>query len=156
MASYVPPDDSGGNAGNQQPEPEEPIPGWRKPIALVGWGVLIAVLIGLIIWGIIQLAQGPPTPAPVTTTTTTTTTPTTTAAPVVPPNHHRPTHDESTTMTTPSTGTSTTSTTPTSSADTGTPTKNSPSPGAFPHLPSVITLPSLPGLPTEITLPPGL
>jgi hypothetical protein len=33
---------------------------------------------------------------------------------------------------------------------------NSPSPGAFPHLPSVITLQSLPGLPTEITLPPGL
>ena len=27
---------------------------------MVGWGVLIAVLIGLIIWGIIQLAQGSP------------------------------------------------------------------------------------------------
>jgi len=91
MASYVPPGDSGGNARSQEPQPEEPIPGWRKPIALVGWGALIAVLIGLIIWGV-----------------------------------------------------------------TGTPTNNSPSPGAFPHLPSVITVPSLPGLPTEITLPPGL
>ena len=153
MASYVPPENPGGSAGSQQPEPEEPIPGWRKPIALVGWGVLIAVLSGLIIWGVIQLAQGPPTPVPVTTSTTT---PTTTAAPVVPPTQHRPMHDESTITTTPTTDTGTTSASPTSSTDTGTPTNNSPSPEAFPHLPSVITLPSLPGLPTEITLPPGL
>jgi cytoskeletal protein RodZ len=143
MASHVRPDHPGGSAGIQQPLAEEPIPEWRKPIALVGWGVLIAVLIALIIWGIIQLAQGPPTPAQGTTTTpTTATTATTTAAPVVPPTQHRPTHDESTT------------TTPTT--DTGTPTNNSPSPGALPRLPSVITLPSLPGLPTKITLPPGL
>ncbi|HSS24629.1 MAG TPA: hypothetical protein VLL82_09560 [Mycobacterium sp.] len=92
MASHVRPDHPGGSAGIQQPVPDEPTPGWRKPIALVGWGVLIAVLIGLIIWGIIQLTQGPPTPAQVTTTTpTTATTATTTAAPVVPPTQHRPT-----------------------------------------------------------------
>jgi hypothetical protein len=125
MASYVSPGNSGGNAGSQELEPEEPIPGWRKPIALVGWSVLIAVLIGLIIWGDIQLAQGHPPPASVTTTSPPTTTPPTT-------------------------------TTPTSGTDTGTPTNNSPAQGAFPHLPSVITVPSLPGLPTEITLPPGL
>lgn len=49
----------GGNYDGQEPEPEEPIPGWRKPIALVGWGILIAILIGLIIWGIIQLVRAP-------------------------------------------------------------------------------------------------
>jgi cytoskeletal protein RodZ len=141
MASYVPPDDPtvSGNGGGQAPEPDEPIPGWRTPIALVGWGVLIAILLGLIIWGIIQLAHGSPTPAPATTsTTTTTTTPTTTA----------------TATTTPTTGTPTTSTTPASGTDTGTPTSNSRSPGAFPHLPTAITLPPLPGIPTAITLPP--
>jgi hypothetical protein len=78
MASYVPPDDAGGSAGSRRPELQEPIPGWRKPIALVGWGVLIAVLIGLIVWGIIQLIQGPPPPAPVTTPMATTTPTTTT------------------------------------------------------------------------------
>jgi cell division septation protein DedD len=138
MASYVPPDDAGGSAGSR-PELQEPIPGWLKPITLVGWGVLIAILIGLIVWGIIQLVQGPPPPAPVTTPMATTT-PTTTT----------------TTTTTPNMDTSTTSAAPTSSTDTGTPTNSSPSPGAFPHLPSVITLPSLPELPTAITLPTGL
>jgi len=73
MASYVPPGDPGGSAGSQEPESAETVPGWRKPIALVGI-----------------------------------------------------------------------------------PRDNPPSRGAFPHLPSVITLPLLPGLPTEITLPPGL
>ncbi|WP_373200097.1 oligopeptide transporter substrate-binding protein [Mycobacterium marinum] len=71
--------DQGGGYG-QQPPPE-PTPGWRKPLALAGWGVLIAVLIGLIIFGIIQLAHGRPIPASVTKTVTatmTTTTPTTT------------------------------------------------------------------------------
>lgn len=42
--------------GGAQPDPDDPIPGWRKPIALVGWVGLIA----LIVWGIIQLAQGAP------------------------------------------------------------------------------------------------
>jgi hypothetical protein len=155
MASHVPPDDPGGSAGSQLPEPEEPIPGWRKPIALVGWGVLIAVLVGLIIWGIIQLVQDPPASAPVTTTTPkTTTTPTTTAAPVVPPTQ-RPMHGESTTLTTPTTDTATIGLAHFQHRH-RTPTNNSPSPEALPHLPSVITLPSLPGLPTEITLPPGL
>ena len=106
MASYVPQGEAGGSAGNQQPEPAEPVPGWRKLIAFVGWGVPIAVLIVLNFWGVLQLVQGPPTSASVTT-------------------------------------------------DTDTPTIESPSPGALPPLPSVITLPSLQGLPTEIALPPG-
>ncbi|MFZ1177810.1 MAG: hypothetical protein WAO15_16365 [Mycobacterium sp.] len=49
------------------------IPGWRKPIALVGWGALITVLIGLIVYGIVQLTQDRPTPAAVMTTLPTTT-----------------------------------------------------------------------------------
>lgn len=166
MARYAPPDyragdptvygnyDDGGNGGGQEPELDEPIPGWRKPIALVGWGVLTTVLIELIIYGIIQLAHGSSTQEPATTTTTTATTPPSSAAPVVPPTHHRP-HEETTTTTTPTTDTGT----PTMSKETGTPTTNPPSRGAFPRLPSVITLPSLPGLPglpTVITLPPRL
>jgi cytoskeletal protein RodZ len=144
--------------GGADPEPEEPIPGWRKPIALVGWGVLVAVLIGLIIWGIMQLAQGAPPQEPATITTTPRTTPRTTpppssAAPVAPPTLQR----------TPGETTTPTADIPTASTeDTGTPTTttspSAPLPGAFPlpQLPSVITLPALPGLPTEITLPPGL
>jgi cytoskeletal protein RodZ len=137
MAIYAPPRAPGRSAGSQQPEPAAPIPGWRKLIALVGWGVPIAVLIALNLWGILLLAQGPPTSAPVTETTPTT------AAPVVPPTQHRPMPTESTSTTTPT-------------ADTGTPTVDSPPPEAFPEVPSVIASPSPPALPTEITLPPGL
>jgi hypothetical protein len=97
MASYVPLDD----------EPAEPTPRWRKLVALVGWGLPIAVLIALNIWGLLQLAQGPPTSAPVTT-------------------------------------------------DNGTTTIESPSPEASPQLPLVITPPSVPALPSEMALPPGL
>lgn len=94
MARHDPPDYGAGDptaygnygygdqrGGYGQQPPPEPTPGWRKPLALAGWGVLIAVLIGLIIFGIIQLAHGRPTPASVTKTVTatmTTTAPTTT------------------------------------------------------------------------------
>jgi hypothetical protein len=127
-----------------EPELEEPIPGWRRPIALAGWGTLIAILIALIVWGIIQLAQGAPPqePAPILITTppTSTLSPPSSVAPVVPPNP-QPTYRESAPTIT-----------------TEIPTPSTPSPGSFPlpQLPSVITLPALPGLPTEITLPPGL
>ena len=139
--------------GGAYTEPEEPIPGWRKPIALVGWGLLIAILIGLIIWGIMQLVQGAPPQEPPTITTTpgTTTPPPSSAAPVAPPTQRR-TPEETTTA--PAADIPTAST-----EDTSTPTTTvAPSPGAFPlpQLPSVITLPAVPGLPTAITLPPGL
>jgi hypothetical protein len=143
-----------------EPEPDAPIPGWRKPIALVGWGVLIAILLGLIIWGIGQLVDGAAPQEPATTiaptitskTSKTPTTPRSSAAPVAPPTHHS--DEQTTTATTPGTDAPSAST-----ENSGVPTTTStPSPGAFrlPQLPSVITLPSLPGLPTEITLPPGL
>ncbi|SON59234.1 hypothetical protein MSIMFI_00716 [Mycobacterium simulans] len=92
MARYDPPDYGandpsaygnygyGGNQGGygQQPQPE-PTPGWAKPLALVGWGVLIAALIAVIVYGIVELVHGP-SPASVITTTTTTP-PTTTNSP---------------------------------------------------------------------------
>jgi hypothetical protein len=138
-----------------QSDPDAPIPGWRKPIALAGWGVLIAVLIALIVWGIIQLAQGTPPQEPVTgptlvpTTTTARSFNTTTVAP--PPISSEPT------MTAPATEPPSASTEePTPSAGTTTPTTPSSEAYPLPQLPSVITLPPLPGLPTEITLPPGL
>jgi hypothetical protein len=142
--------------GSAEPEPDDPIPGWRKPIALIGWGLLIAVLIALIIWGIIQLVHGTPPREPATTPTPATTTATTrpsSAATTTPPAPQSSVQ----TTTTPTTDAPTASSedTPTSAATT---TPTTPSGGAYPlpQLPSVITLPALPGLPTEITLPPGL
>ncbi|MEK0790900.1 oligopeptide transporter substrate-binding protein [Mycobacterium ulcerans] len=146
MARHDPPDYGAGDptaygnygygdqrGGYGQQPPPEPTPGWRKPLALAGWGVLIAVLIGLIIFGIIQLAHGRPTPASVTKTVTatmTTTTPTTTTAPT-------------------KTTTTTTTTAPTTTTTT---TTNPMSPGAMPTFPSQLT----PSIPTVINLPPGL
>nr|WP_244174477.1 oligopeptide transporter substrate-binding protein [Mycobacterium persicum] len=169
MARYDPPDYGGGDPtvyGNygygdgpggygQQPQPAPSIPGWRKPLALVGWGVLIAALIAVIVYGIIQLAHGRPTPASVTTTVTTTTMPpTTTTAPTT----TTPTTTTTTTTTSPpTTTTTTTSTTTTTTTTTTSPTTTgttgaNPSPGALPTLPPQITLP----IPTVINLPPGL
>jgi hypothetical protein len=139
--------------GGAEPEPDDPIPGWRKPIALSGWGILIAVLIALIIWGIIQLVHGAPPQEPLTPTPATTTTRPSSAATTTPPASQ----SSAQTTTTPTTDAPTASSedTPTSTATT-TPTTRSSQGYPLPQLPSVITLPALPGLPTEITLPPGL
>ena len=115
MARTDPPDYGANDPTGYAAEPEsEPIPRWRKPWALVGVGVLIAVLIGVIIYGLILLSGEDSTPTPATTTTTTTTT---------------------TATTTPTTTTTTGSGTPTTTTTTS-------STGGFPHhLPSEITLP---------------
>lgn len=137
-------------------EPDEPKPGWRKPMALVGWGLLVTVLLALIVWGIVQLIQAPPAEEP-TPGVAPSATPTTARSSPAPS-----TRDQQTTpVTTPETenptaSTETTGAPMTTSAPAAT---SSPAPGGLPvpALPSVITLPSLlPGLPTEITLPPGL
>ncbi|MEZ0349190.1 oligopeptide transporter substrate-binding protein [Mycobacterium sp. pR1184] len=139
--------------GNAEPDPDDPIPGWRKPIALAGWGALIAVLIALIVWGIIQLMHGAPPQEPVTgpTLVPSTTTPrsfnTTSAAPTVSSEPPATTPTDTPTASTEDTPPSTATTTATTSSGDAYP---------VPQLPSVITLPALPGLPTEITLPPGL
>lgn len=130
MTTYAPPRVIHASVRVQEPESEAPIPRWRKLIALVGWGVPISFLIALNLWGILQLAQGPPTSAPVTETTPTST------APVVPPAQHRPLLDESSSTATPA----------------GTPTIDSPPPEAFPEVPTMVTSPPAP--PTEISLPP--
>lgn len=140
-----------------RPGPEDPMPGWRKPIALIGWGVLIVVLIALIVWGVMQLAAGtPPQDSFIRTPTTVTSTrPPTSGA----------THDAPAPATSQSTEpmpssdaptASTEETLPSTTAQTTTTTTPSGETYPLPQLPSVITLPSLPGLPTEITLPPGL
>jgi hypothetical protein len=138
--------------GGVDPEPDDPIPGWRKPIALSGWGILIAVLIALIIWGIIQLVHGAPpqepiTPTPATTTAMTRPSSAATTTPPAPQSTVQTTTTDAPTASTEDSLTATATTTPTT-----------PSTAAYPlpQLPSVITLPALPGLPTEITLPPGL
>jgi hypothetical protein len=147
-----------------EPPVEDPIPGWRKPIALAGWGGLIAILIALIVWGIMQLARGAPPLEPPTVTTIPHTAPkaptpsASSSAPAPAPSaSQQPTPAPTTTLAPPATEypTASTENTPAPRAPI---TTTSPSPGAFqlPQLPSVITLPPLPGLPTEITLrPPG-
>jgi hypothetical protein len=141
----------GDEHGSAPVQPDDPIPGWRKPVALVGWGLLIVVLIALIVWGILQLVHGTPPKEPSTTTPTAVTSRPSTAATAPPP---APQSSEPTT--TPDAPTASTEDTPTSAAPTTTPTTSSGNAYPLPQLPSVITLPSLPGLPTEITLPPGL
>jgi hypothetical protein len=121
-----------------------PTPWYRKPLWLIGWGLLVVVLIGLIVYGITELiheSQGtshtPPTTRntiPSTTTTTTpssatTTTPLTappTSSAAEPPPPQQPTHQ---------------------------PTQQPTHRFHLPPLPSVITIPQIP---TVITLPPGL
>jgi len=97
-----------GNYGPGDPrggQESEPVPRWRKPLALVGWAVLIVVLIGVIIYGSLELMKDqeptPATPSTTTSTTATTSTPTTTATTTTP------------TTTTPETTTTTTTTTST-------------------------------------------
>ena len=108
--------------GQQQPEPGS-TPWHRKPAALIGLGVLAAILIALVIYGIVELTQGvgstspsrssttapavtttePVAPAPATTLTEvpTTSAETTTAPATTPPTststddgrHHHHRHD---------------------------------------------------------------
>lgn len=135
-----------GDASANPPEAfdeSEPTPWYRKPPLLIAWLVFVAILIGLIVYGITELLQGEqgtsPTPsttrtgtttsATTTTTTTTTTTPTTSSA--VEPPAQQPTQQP-----------------------TGQPTQQQPTHRHhLPQVPSVITIP---GVPTVITVPPGL
>jgi hypothetical protein len=126
-------------------EEAEPTPWFRRPVLLGGWALLVVILIGLIIYGIIELIHGDQgtgnipsstsaIPSTTTTTTTTTTTPPTTA-----------------TTTTPATGPTTSSAVEQPPQQ---PTRQPPTHRHhLPPLPSVITIPEVP---TVITLPPGL
>lgn len=135
------------------PEPAEPVdldaepaPWYRRPVMLIGWGLLVVILIALIVYGITELlkeAQGTShtpsqtatTTVPPTTTTTppapseTTTEPPTTSSAVEPPPQptRQPTHQ-----------------------------KPAPAPSTHHHLPPLPSVITIPGMPNPITLPPGL
>jgi cytoskeletal protein RodZ len=97
-------------------EETEPTAWYRRPVVLIGWGLMVLILIALIVYGIIQLVEdqgsgGTPsttttpsltpttttttttTPPPSSTTTTTTTAPPTSSAAVQPPATHQPTQE---------------------------------------------------------------
>ncbi|BBY39405.1 hypothetical protein MMAN_35390 [Mycobacterium mantenii] len=143
----APPPEGFEQAGDVDPfdQEAEPTPWYRKPGMLIAWLVSVVVLIGLIVFGIIELIHGEETVnhTPKTTTSTTTTT----------------------TTTTPTTTATTTTTSPGSSAEqppVQQPTQQQPTGGQtqqpshhhhLPQLPSVITIP---GVPNPVTVPPGL
>ena len=126
-------------------EEAEPTPWFRRPVLLGAWALLVVILIGLIVYGIIELIHGdqgtgniPSSTSAIPSTTTTTTTPPTTA-----------------TTTTPATGPTTSSAVEQPPQQpTHQPTQQPPTHRHhLPPLPSVITIPEVP---TVITLPPGL
>jgi hypothetical protein len=127
-------------------EESEFTPWYRKPVVLIGWGLFVAVLIGLIVYGIIELIHGgngisniPSTSTTIPSTTTSTTTPPTTA-----------------TTTTPTTAPPTSSAVqpPARQPTPQHPTQQQPTHRHhLPQLPSVITIPEVP---TVITVPPEL
>jgi hypothetical protein len=124
----------------------EPTPWYRKPAGLIGWLIAVSILIGLIVYGIMELIGGG---EGTTYTPSTSATPTTTI----------------TTSTPPATTTEPSSTPPTSSSaespaqqptqePTRQPTQQQPTHRRhLPPIPSVITIP---GMPNPVTLPPGL
>jgi hypothetical protein len=132
VARYGPPDDPNNpdnqptayiNYGDQGFPTEEPVPWYRKPVALVAFGALGAVVIALIVYGLVKLITGgtspdtpPATLTPITRTTTSVTAPTTTTANTT----TEPTTTEPTTTTTTTTEptTTTTTTTPTTTTTT--------------------------------------
>ncbi len=124
----------------------EPTPWYRRPVMLIGWVVLVVVLVALIIYGILQLANGnqggsrTPTTSTTPSATTTTMAPTTTTPPTssaVEPAPQQPTYQP-------------TQQQPAQQQ----PTQQQPThQHHLPHLPPVITIPQVP---TVITLPPGL
>ncbi|OBH90193.1 hypothetical protein [Mycobacterium sp. E2733] len=134
--------------GSEQPEAfdgqeSEPTPWYRKPPLLIAWLVFVAILIALIVYGVTQLLQGGQgtSPSPSTSSTTATTTTTTTAP-------------------------TTTTTTPTTSSAVEAPAQQPTQQPTRPpsqqepthkhHLPQVPSVITIPGVPTPITVPPGL
>ena len=144
------------SAEPESPEQESPPDPWyRNRLLLVVWATMVAVLIVLIIYGLIQLSHG--TAGGPTTTTPSTTTPSTT-----------PTRSSTPTTSTTTPPSTTTTPPPPSSTpeeqgppeDNGPPPAQSPAPEEpprhrhhlhMPHIPPTITLPH-----TVITLPPGI
>jgi cytoskeletal protein RodZ len=159
MASYATsasvfeedPVDAEGDAEFSEAE-SAPSPWYRSRVLLALWGLMVAILVVLIIYGLIELSRGG---GGGTSTTTPSTTPTQSS-----------TTTPSTTTTTPPTTSETSETspapppeTPQQTPDQGPPSNTAPAPAPAappshhhhrPHIPSTITLPH-----TVITLPPG-
>ena len=142
MARYGPPDDPNNpdnqptayiNYGDHGPPPGEPLPWYRKPVALVAFGALGAVLIALIVFGLVKLITGgtssdtpPTTLTPITRTATSVTAPTTTTAnTTTEPTTTEPTTTPTTTTTEPTTTTTTITTTTTTEPSVSTSTSTS-------------------------------
>jgi hypothetical protein len=156
MASYGvedarPPDSAGYPGYSQAAEPESPPDPWyRNRWLLAAWATMVAILIGLIIYGLIQLSHGGGGGSSTTTPSTTpnrSSTPTRSSTSTTPP---------STTTTPPEPSSTTEEQEP--SDDNSPPAGEPPAPEEpprhhhhLPHIPSTITLPH-----TVITLPPGL
>jgi cytoskeletal protein RodZ len=107
------------------PPGDEPVPWYRRPAALVGFGALGAVVVALIVFGLAKLITGGDEPSEQTTLTPLTTTSrsvaptTTTSAPETVTETYTPTTTEPTTTTTTTPPTTTTATTsPTTSVST--------------------------------------
>lgn len=127
-----------------------PTPWFRRKSVLIAWVGLIAVMLALVIWGIVQLTSRGPgggSTAPETSSSSTSST------------------SASTTSTTSSSTSATSSTTPSAAPPQQAPPKQPPAQQApepshrhrLPSLPSVITIPPIPRvpeLPTVITIPP--
>jgi hypothetical protein len=130
----------------------EPAPWYRKPVNLIIWAVMVLILIGLIIYGIIELIGGDKgssnTPSSTTATISTTTAPSTTTTSAPPPS------------------TTSTSEPPTSSSSVVPPPTDQPThqpthqptqpPSTHHHLPPLPSVITIPEVPTVITLPPDL
>jgi hypothetical protein len=127
----------------------EPTPWYRKPALLIAWLACVVILIGLIVFGIIELVHGEPStgrvPKTTTSTTPTTTTSTTSTTTTIPPT---------TTTTTPS---SSTEVAPPAQQPTQQPTQQqTQQPTHHHHLPPLPPVITIPQVPTVITVPPGL
>jgi hypothetical protein len=133
---------------SESPEPESPPDPWyRNRVLLAVWATMVAILVVLIIYGLIQLSHGSGGGPSTTTSSTTPTrsstpTPSTTTTPPPPP----PTSEEG--------GPPEGNSPPPAESP---PSAGSPAPAEpprhhhhLPHIPSTITLPH-----TVITLPPG-
>jgi cytoskeletal protein RodZ len=132
VASYGPRDDP--NNPDNQPTaylglpPDDPVPWYRKPVALVAFGALGAVVIALIVYGLAKLITGGDAPSeqtsltPLTTTSRSATASTSATSPQTVTETVAPTTTEPTTTTTtePTTTTTTTTTSPTTSVSTST------------------------------------
>lgn len=134
------------DGGDPFDQETEPTPWYRKPAMLIAWLVSVVVLIGLIVFGVVELLHGqtgshvPATTSTTPTTTTTTTTPTTTT----------------TATTTSSPGSSAQeppARQPTQQPTGGGQTQQPSHRHHLPQLPPVITVP---GVPNPVTVPPGL